>query len=68
MTTDRTPPMRDDPDPDRDVETIAHETKRENPDPTTRREAFELGLMEADESEEGETVEVVSDDELEEER
>ena len=65
MTTPRTPPMRDDPDPNVDIETIAHETRRENPDPTTRREAFELGLMEKDESAEGEAIEVVSDEELE---
>jgi hypothetical protein len=65
MTTERMPPMRDDPDPERDVETIAHESKRENPDPTTRRESFELALMEQDESEAGEHVEVVSDEELE---
>ena len=65
MTNRRTPPMRDDPDPNVDVETIAHETRRENPDPTTRRETFELDLMEKGESAEGESIEVVSDEELE---
>lgn len=65
MTNRSTPPMRDDPDPNVDVETIARETRRENPDPTTRRESFELGLMETGESAEGESIEVVSEDELE---
>jgi len=47
-------------------EQLAEEVKQENPDPTTRREAFELGLMDEDESEAGEDVRVVSDEELEE--
>ena len=47
-------------------EELAREVKEENPDPTTRREAFELGLMEEDESEAGEEVRVVDDEELEE--
>jgi hypothetical protein len=46
-------------------EELAEEVKAENPDPTTRREAYELGLMEEDESAEGEDVHVVSDEELE---
>jgi hypothetical protein len=46
-------------------EELAEEVKEENPDPTTRREAYELGLMEEDESVEGEEIHVVSDDELE---
>ena len=45
-------------------EALAREVKEENPDPTTRREAFELGLMDEDESEAGEDVHVVSDEEL----
>jgi len=48
-----------------DPETLAHEVAEENPDPTTRREAFELGLMENDESEAGEEIRVVSDSETE---
>jgi hypothetical protein len=47
-------------------EELAEEVKEENPDPTTRREAFELGLMDEDESEAGEDVRVVSDEELDE--
>ena len=46
-------------------EALAEEVKEENPDPTTRREAFELGLMDEDESVEGEEIHVVSDEELE---
>jgi hypothetical protein len=46
-------------------EELAEAVKAENPDPTTRREAYELGLMEEDESAEGEDVHVVSDEELE---
>jgi hypothetical protein len=46
-------------------EELAEEVKAENPDPTTRREAYELGLMDEDESAEGEDVHVVSDEELE---
>ena len=46
-------------------EELAEEVKSENPDPTTRREAYELGLMEEDESVEGEDIHVVDDDELE---
>ena len=43
---------------------LAREVAVENPDPTTRREAYELGLMENDESEAGEEIQVVADDEL----
>ena len=46
-------------------EQLAEEVRQENPDPTTRREAYELGLMEEDESVEGEEIHVVSDEELE---
>jgi hypothetical protein len=46
-------------------EELAEEVKEENPDPTTRREAYELGLMEEDESVEGEAIQVVDDEELE---
>jgi hypothetical protein len=45
-------------------EELAEEVKQENPDPTTRREAFELGLMDEDESVDGEEIHVVSDEEL----
>jgi hypothetical protein len=45
-------------------EELAEEVKSENPDPTTRREAYELGLMDEDESVEGEEIHVVSDEEL----
>jgi hypothetical protein len=41
---------------DDDVEELAEEAIVENPDPQTRRETFELELMEEDESEEGEDV------------
>ena len=47
-------------------EDLVREVKDENPDPTTRREAFELGLMEEDESDAGEELRVVEDDELDE--
>ena len=46
-------------------EELAEEVKAENPDPTTRREAYELGLMDEDESVEGEEIRVVDDEELE---
>jgi hypothetical protein len=47
-------------------EDLVREVKDENPDPTTRREAFELGLMEEDESDAGEGLRVVEDEELDE--
>ena len=47
-------------------EELAREVQEENPDPTTRREAFELGLMDEDESEAGQEVTVVRDEELDE--
>jgi hypothetical protein len=47
-------------------EDLVREVKDENPDPTTRREAFELGLMEEDESDAGEELRVVEDEELDE--
>jgi hypothetical protein len=52
-------------EPREDPEELAREVVDENPDPTTRREAFELGLMENDESEAGEEISVVSDSETE---
>ena len=48
-------------DPDEPVEQIAEEAKAENPDPTTARETFELGLMEEGRSEEGESVELADE-------
>ena len=65
MATERTPDARD-PEERKSPEELAEEVKQENPDPTTRREAFELGLMDEDESDAGEEVRVVSDEELEE--
>ena len=53
------------PDEHKSPEELAEEVKEENPDPVTRREAFELGLMDEDESVEGEEIHVVSDEELE---
>ena len=47
-------------------EELAREVREENPDPTTRREAFELGLMDEDDSEAGQAVTVVRDEELDE--
>jgi hypothetical protein len=49
-----------DPDPRARVEEIAEEVREENPDPTTRREAFELDLMDEQLVEEGRDV-VVND-------
>jgi len=43
-------------------EELAEEVKQENPDPTTRRETFELDLMEEDLVEEGRDVQVNPDD------
>jgi hypothetical protein len=40
------------------VEEIAEEAAADNPDPQTRRETFELDLMDEDRSDEGEDVEV----------
>jgi len=65
MEAERTP-RTDDTEAHKSPEDLADEVKHENPDPTTRREAFELGLMEENESEAGEEVRVVSDEELEE--
>ena len=62
MESERSPQREEHKSP----EELAEEVKEENPDPTTRREAFELGLMDEDESEAGEEVHVVSDEELEE--
>ena len=63
MESERTPRSRDT-DEHKSPEELAEEVKEENPDPITRREAYELGLMEEGESEEGEELHVVSDDEL----
>jgi len=47
------------PDPREErVEELAEEVREENPDPTTRREAFELDLMDEGLVEEGRDVEV----------
>ena len=62
MESERSPQREEHKSP----EELAEEVKEENPDPTTRREAFELGLMDEGESEAGEEVHVVSDEELEE--
>jgi len=45
------------------VQELADEARDENPDPTTRREAFELDLMEEDLVEEGRDVQVNAPDE-----
>jgi hypothetical protein len=67
MESERTPsPGATTSDEHKSPEELAEEVKEENPDPTTRREAFELGLMDEDESEAGEDVRVVSDAELDE--
>lgn len=57
---------REDPhhEPHEAPEELAEEVAIENPDPTTRREAYELGLMENDESLAGEMLHVVDDEEL----
>jgi hypothetical protein len=47
------------------VEELADDAARRNPDPTTRREAFEVDLLDRDRSEDGELLEVVSPDEAE---
>jgi len=65
MESERTARTRDT-EPHKSPEELAEEVKEENPDPITRREAYELGLMEEDESVEGEEIHVVSDEELEE--
>jgi hypothetical protein len=44
------------------IEELVEESREENPDPTTRREAYELELMDEDRSEEGAEVEVDEDD------
>jgi hypothetical protein len=45
------------------VEELADEVREENPDPTTRRESFELDLMEEGLVEKGRDVEVNAPDE-----
>ena len=43
------------------VEELEEEAAEHNPDPTTRREALELELMEEGRSEEGENVDIAED-------
>ena len=43
------------------VDEIVEEVREENPDPTTRRESFELDLMEEDLVDEGREVQVNED-------
>ncbi|HEY7138232.1 MAG TPA: hypothetical protein VIB48_24465 [Acidimicrobiia bacterium] len=50
------------------IEELVEEAREENPDPTTRREAYELELMEEGRSDEGAEVEVDDEEEREEER
>jgi len=45
------------------AEELADEVREENPDPTTRREAFELDLMDEGLVDEGRDVSVVDDPE-----
>jgi len=52
----------DDPRTER-VEELADQAREDNPDPTTRRETFELGLMDEDLVEEGRDVVVNDGDE-----
>jgi|JRHI01.1.fsa_nt_gi hypothetical protein len=40
------------------IEELVEEAREDNPDPTTRREAYELELMDEDRSEEGAQAEV----------
>jgi hypothetical protein len=47
------------------VEELVEDAREENPDPTTRRETFELDLMEEGLVEEGREVQVNRDDESE---
>ena len=65
MDGKRSPGPRTD-DEEKSPEELAREVQEENPDPTTRREAFELGLMDEDESEAGQEMTVVRDEELDE--
>lgn len=45
-------------DRDEPIEELVEEAREDNPDETTRREAYELELMEEDRSTEGAEVEV----------
>ncbi|MBV8952053.1 MAG: hypothetical protein JOZ99_14340 [Actinobacteria bacterium] len=56
---DRAGARGDDEEP---IDELVEESREENPDPTTRREAYELELMEEDRSEEGSQVEVDEED------
>lgn len=49
---------RDAPEPEPTVEELAEQAAEENPDPTTRRETYELSLMEEGRSDEGRDIEV----------
>jgi hypothetical protein len=53
------------PEAEERVEELAEDAREENPDPTTRRETFELDLMEEGLVEEGREVQVNRDDESE---
>jgi len=48
---------------DERVEELAEEVREENPDPTTRREAFELDLMDEGLVDEGRDVQVTDESE-----
>jgi len=50
------------------IDELVEEAREENPDPTTRREAYELELMEEGRSDEGAEVAVDDEAEREEER
>jgi hypothetical protein len=52
------PEHREDPQPRPSVEELAEEAAEENPDPITRRETYELSLMEEGRSDEGRDIEV----------
>lgn len=45
-------------DGDEPIDELVEEAREDNPDPTTRREAYELELMEENRSEEGSQAEV----------
>jgi hypothetical protein len=53
---------------DEPIDELVEEAREENPDPTTRREAYELELMEEGRSDEGAEVAVDDEAEREEER
>lgn len=55
---DRDPRTHPGGDGEEPIEELVEESREENPDEITRREAYELELMEEDRSEEGAQVEV----------